>query len=137
MKYYVATSYANKVGANLLMDFISKSRNPNLKGLVPTCNWVWEPPVEDTPDAWAKRTMTDLDCIDEADFVISLNPYGYGTASEQGYAVGKGKPLIILMDQYDEDRSFIGCLHGARDVHVVHHLAELVDTIESIVLRAI
>jgi len=129
MNYYVATSYTNKVGAHLLVELINSSQDQVLRELTVTSRWLDEPVAGDSFKEQQARTLKDLEDIDAADFVISLNPYGYGTSAEQGYTLGTGKPLIVMMDSEDEDHSFIAYCSGHRNVSIVQNFAELVEQI--------
>lgn len=88
MKYYIASSFANKEIVNLTI----KSLN-NL-GFINTYNWT----LNEKADNKLKLKnigIEELNAVKDADILIAILPGGKGTHIEMGIAIGFNKPVLI------------------------------------------
>lgn len=88
MKYYIASSFANKEIVRLTI----KSLN-NL-GFVNTYNWT----LNEKADNKLKLKnigIEELNAVKDADILIAILPGGKGTHIEMGIAIGFNKPVLI------------------------------------------
>lgn len=88
MKYYIASSIANKEIVNLTI----KSLN-NL-GFINTYNWT----LNEKADNKLKLKnigIEELNAVKDADILIAILPGGKGTHIEMGIAIGFNKPVLI------------------------------------------
>lgn len=92
IKIYLASAAENRALIHVVADRIQDSWGEHgLPHYEIVGNWWNTPPVENVID----RCAEDFTCgIDQADIVLAIYPYGPGTTSEMGYAIGKGKPVI-------------------------------------------
>lgn len=61
-------------------------------------DWYNQPPVPDN----GERAALDFGAIQEADALVAVYPYGYGTVSEMAFALGRGKPVIYIRPEYEQ-----------------------------------
>lgn len=74
--------------------------------------------VKPTHPHLIQRAILDFADIDKSDIVVMVYPYGYGTASEIGYAVAKGKRCLFLTDKrHVEDMPLASGLHLRNHPH--------------------
>lgn len=88
MKYYIASSFANKEIVNLTI----KSLN-NL-GFINTYNWT----LNEKADNKLKLKnigIEELNAVMDTDILIAILPGGKGTHIEMGIAIGFNKPVLI------------------------------------------
>lgn len=88
MKYYIASSFANKEIVRLTI----KSLN-NL-GFINTYNWT----LNEKADNKLKLKnigIEELNAVKDADILIAILPGGKGTHIEMGIAIGFNKPVLI------------------------------------------
>lgn len=88
MKYYIASSFANKEIVNLTI----KSLN-NL-GFINTYNWTLNEKADNTLKL-KNIGIEELNAVKDADILIAILPGGKGTHIEMGIAIGFNKPVLI------------------------------------------
>ncbi|ATD30407.1 nucleoside 2-deoxyribosyltransferase [Macrococcoides bohemicum] len=88
MKYYIASSFANKEFVNLTI----KSLN-NL-GFINTYNWTLNEKADNTLKL-KNIGIEELNAVKDADILIAILPGGKGTHIEMGIAIGFNKPVLI------------------------------------------
>lgn len=91
MNVYLASSTDNRHWVSLLAECLTKDAGVTIVG-----NWWHTPPVEDL----AQRAELDFTAIEEANIIVAVSPYGYGTSSEIGYALGQKKPVIYWSNEF-------------------------------------
>ena len=100
MKVYLASKFENKMLINVLSIFI-KDRISNTEIVS-----LWhshDKPVLDLKE----RAKIDYSGVRECDILIAIAPFGTGTNSEMGYALGLGKKVIYLVDKMFYDGTII------------------------------
>ncbi|MBC9873462.1 nucleoside 2-deoxyribosyltransferase [Macrococcoides bohemicum] len=88
MKYYIASSFANKEIVNLTI----KSLN-NL-GFINTYNWTLNEKADNNLKL-KNIGIEELNAVKDADILIAILPGGKGTHIEMGIAIGFNKPVLI------------------------------------------
>lgn len=100
MNIYIASSYENKALIRVLSKYIkdqflmNTSKWENLSIDI-VSRWISQDYISDLKE----RAMIDFNDIDRSDVLLSVFPYGRGTASEMGYALAKEKPIIYFCDK--------------------------------------
>ena len=92
MKIYLAGGYSSKHHIRGMGKWLQTQVN----GIEFTSRWLEDTKIENLRD----RAHTDYGGIDDADILVASHPYGYGTSSEMGYALGSKKPVIYLVDNF-------------------------------------
>ena len=77
-----------------------------ISGIEFTSSW-----LNSEPSTLSKAAQMDYDEIDKSDIVLAVFPYGSGTTSEMGYALGKGKKVVYFVD-----RLFFVGLHNSNSM---------------------
>lgn len=96
---YFASSYEGKFMVNMTANHIcNKVSEASGLHVLPASRWHSVPAVLDN-----SHTDTDLSDIEKAIAVVGLYPYGYGTCSELGYSLGRGKPTYFVYDEHFKD----------------------------------
>lgn len=88
MKYYIASSIANKEIVNLTIQSL------NNLGFINTYNWT----LNEKADNKLKLKnigIEELNAVKDADLLIVILPGGKGTHIEMGIALGYNKPIIL------------------------------------------
>jgi len=91
MKVYIASSFQNKV--------LIKSLELYMKLVINEVEIVSDWYNDIKIGTLKERAQLDYSGIDEADLVLAIHKFGYGTSSEMGYALGSNTPLIYLVDE--------------------------------------
>ncbi|UTH15073.1 nucleoside 2-deoxyribosyltransferase [Macrococcus epidermidis] len=88
MKYYIASSFANKEIVNQTINSL------NNLGFINTYNWTLN---EKADNKLKLKTIgiEELNAVKDADILIAILPGGKGTHIEMGIAIGCNKPVLI------------------------------------------
>lgn len=129
-KVYFAGAYETK----LLIDWMARSFCHRVERLSdegievqPCSRWHSTVSVDANEKGCRQRVAIDFADIDDADYVVSTYPYGYGTSAELGYAVGKGKPIIYICDHDWRDDMPFAAYHES--VHVANSVDSAAGTL--------
>lgn len=97
MKFYIGSGFKNVDKVNRLSSELQKF------GWIHTYNWAnIEGIGNETREDLINYSILELNGIDESDIVIIVLPAGRGTHIEFGYALAKGKKIILYSSNEEE-----------------------------------
>ena len=109
MKYYIATSLARIAAHHVVKDALQ------ILGHEMTYDWTLHGSVKSVSKERLREVASiELNAISKADFVVVLLPGGFGTHTELGFAIGRGKKLFL----HTEDPSLFEL---GPQTHVFYH----------------
>jgi len=123
MNIYIAGKYENKMMIQTLK-FLLGCCFCKINFI---CNWAYETSFAST---WKERADRDYGSIDQCNLLIATYPFGQGTSSEMGYALGKKIPVIFYVDKLIHSKYEMPLPMGRLlEENIVHTVNELLTRI--------